>query len=173
MVEDNDEFSGKRGTRVPSLFDRKSLSFVVSLVVQAHVCFRWCIPTRTPFGTLRCSLLRLLPGQYKNGGSTQEALQTLWEEGRIPRLYRGVSFALVQGPLSRCVRCRHRPPDGTELREHQFLASLMMATPRVRVHIGNRREGGRKGARGGGQGGFSAVAMHRQLLLPLFYTPTA
>eukprot|EP00903_Cladosiphon_okamuranus_P016698 g15393.t1 len=39
--------------------------------------------------------------QYKNGGSTQEALQTLWEEGGIPRLYRGVSFALVQGPLSR------------------------------------------------------------------------
>eukprot|EP00752_Nemacystus_decipiens_P001228 g1227.t1 len=39
--------------------------------------------------------------QYKNGGSTQEALQMLWEEGGIPRLYRGVSFALVQGPLSR------------------------------------------------------------------------
>ncbi|CAM9348591.1 unnamed protein product [Ectocarpus sp. 6 AP-2014] len=39
--------------------------------------------------------------QYKNGGSTKEALQTLWEEGGVSRLYRGVSFALVQGPLSR------------------------------------------------------------------------
>ncbi|CBJ32448.1 conserved unknown protein [Ectocarpus siliculosus] len=39
--------------------------------------------------------------QYKNGGSTKEALQTLWEEGGLSRLYRGVSFALVQGPLSR------------------------------------------------------------------------
>lgn len=41
--------------------------------------------------------------QYKNGGSTQNALKTLWEEGGVQRLYRGVSFALVQGPLSRCV----------------------------------------------------------------------
>lgn len=40
--------------------------------------------------------------QYKNGGSTQNALSTLWEEGGVPRLYRGISFALVQGPLSRC-----------------------------------------------------------------------
>ncbi|CAM9483654.1 unnamed protein product, partial [Hapterophycus canaliculatus] len=39
--------------------------------------------------------------QYKNGGSTLNALETLWEEGGIPRLYRGISFALVQGPLSR------------------------------------------------------------------------
>ncbi|CAM9490651.1 unnamed protein product, partial [Ectocarpus sp. 13 AM-2016] len=39
--------------------------------------------------------------RYKNGGSTKDALQTLWEEGGVARLYRGVSFALVQGPLSR------------------------------------------------------------------------
>ncbi|CAM9271516.1 unnamed protein product [Ascophyllum nodosum] len=39
--------------------------------------------------------------QYKNGGSTQDALQTLWQEGGIPRFYRGLPFALVQGPLSR------------------------------------------------------------------------
>lgn len=39
--------------------------------------------------------------QYKNGGSTEDALRTLWEEGGVPRLYKGVSFALVQGPLSR------------------------------------------------------------------------
>ncbi|CAM9847928.1 unnamed protein product [Ectocarpus sp. 4 AP-2014] len=39
--------------------------------------------------------------QYKNGGSTKDALQSLWEEGGVARLYRGVSFALVQGPLSR------------------------------------------------------------------------
>ncbi|CAN0105507.1 unnamed protein product, partial [Laminaria digitata] len=39
--------------------------------------------------------------QYKNGGSTEDALRTLWGEGGIPRLYKGISFALVQGPLSR------------------------------------------------------------------------
>lgn len=51
-----------------------------------------------------CFELSRLLSQYKNGGSTKDALQTLWEEGGIPRLYRGVSFALVQGPLSRCAR---------------------------------------------------------------------
>lgn len=39
--------------------------------------------------------------QYRNGGSTSEALQALWEEGGPRRFYRGVSFALVQTPLSR------------------------------------------------------------------------
>eukprot|EP01039_Chlorochromonas_danica_P011001 gene11001-12249_t len=39
--------------------------------------------------------------QYRYGGSLSEALSTLYKEGGLPRLYRGVSFALVQGPLSR------------------------------------------------------------------------
>lgn len=39
--------------------------------------------------------------QYRNGGSTVEALKVLWAEGGLSRFYRGVSFALVQGPLSR------------------------------------------------------------------------
>jgi hypothetical protein len=39
--------------------------------------------------------------QYRNGGSTTEALDALYKEGGIPRLYRGVSFALFQTPLSR------------------------------------------------------------------------
>ena len=39
--------------------------------------------------------------QYRNGGSTREALNALYEEGGIQRFYRGVSFALFQTPLSR------------------------------------------------------------------------
>jgi len=39
--------------------------------------------------------------QYFNGGTLQDALSTLWKAGGIQRLYQGVSFALVQAPLSR------------------------------------------------------------------------
>ena len=39
--------------------------------------------------------------QYRNGGGTRDALQALYTEGGLPRFYRGVSFALVQTPLSR------------------------------------------------------------------------
>ena len=39
--------------------------------------------------------------QYRFGTSTGEALRTLWAEGGILRLYQGLPFALVQGPLSR------------------------------------------------------------------------
>lgn len=39
--------------------------------------------------------------QYRNGTSTTQALKTLYKEGGIPRFYRGVAPALIQGPLSR------------------------------------------------------------------------
>jgi len=39
--------------------------------------------------------------QYRFGTSTQEALKTLYKEGGIGRLYQGLPFAIVQGPLSR------------------------------------------------------------------------
>ena len=39
--------------------------------------------------------------QYRNGGSTKEAMSALYEEGGVQRFYRGVSFALFQTPLSR------------------------------------------------------------------------
>ena len=40
--------------------------------------------------------------QYANGGNgTLATVATLYEEGGIPRLYRGVQYALVQNPLSR------------------------------------------------------------------------
>ena len=35
------------------------------------------------------------------GGNLLSSLQTLWQEGGIPRLYQGLPFALVQGPLTR------------------------------------------------------------------------
>ena len=40
--------------------------------------------------------------QYVNGGNgTLATVKALYEEGGIPRLYRGVQYALVQNPLSR------------------------------------------------------------------------
>lgn len=39
--------------------------------------------------------------QYKNGTTFPTALRTLYADGGIPRFYRGVLPALVQGPLSR------------------------------------------------------------------------
>ena len=39
--------------------------------------------------------------QYRFGGTFQEALNSLWEEGGLTRLYQGLPFALVQGPLTR------------------------------------------------------------------------
>jgi hypothetical protein len=39
--------------------------------------------------------------QYRYGGTLQSSLQTLWDQGGITRLYQGLPFALVQGPLTR------------------------------------------------------------------------
>ena len=39
--------------------------------------------------------------QYRNGGTFPQALKALYSDGGIPRFYRGVLPALVQGPLSR------------------------------------------------------------------------
>ena len=39
--------------------------------------------------------------QYANGGTLTNALSTLYKEGGVPRFYRGVSFAIIQNPLSR------------------------------------------------------------------------
>ncbi|GAB4818210.1 hypothetical protein N2152v2_005256 [Parachlorella kessleri] len=39
--------------------------------------------------------------QYRYGTTTGQALRTLYKEGGIPRFYRGLLPALVQGPLSR------------------------------------------------------------------------
>jgi hypothetical protein len=39
--------------------------------------------------------------QYRYGTTTTQALKTLYAEGGIPRFYRGILPALIQGPLSR------------------------------------------------------------------------
>lgn len=39
--------------------------------------------------------------QYRNGTSFPTALRTLYADGGIPRFYRGLLPALIQGPLSR------------------------------------------------------------------------
>ena len=39
--------------------------------------------------------------QYRYGTSTFQALRTLYSDGGVPRFYKGVGWALIQGPLSR------------------------------------------------------------------------
>ena len=39
--------------------------------------------------------------QYANGGNMLGSIKALYKEGGVPRLYKGVSFAIVQAPLSR------------------------------------------------------------------------
>eukprot|EP01036_Dinobryon_divergens_P033040 gene33040-42749_t len=39
--------------------------------------------------------------QYRYGTSASEALRRLYQEGGIPRLYQGLPFAALQGPLAR------------------------------------------------------------------------
>ncbi|PAV14763.1 mitochondrial carrier [Pyrrhoderma noxium] len=39
--------------------------------------------------------------QYRYGTSTTEALTTLYADGGFPRYYSGLTFALIQGPISR------------------------------------------------------------------------
>jgi len=46
---------------------------------------------------LRTSMNR----QYRYGGDLISSLKELWNEGGIPRLYQGLPFALIQGPLTR------------------------------------------------------------------------
>ena len=49
--------------------------------------------------------------QYANGGSLGNAISTLYKEGGIPRFYRGVSFAIIQNPVSLWRhRRQHRRP---------------------------------------------------------------
>jgi len=39
--------------------------------------------------------------QYRYGGTLLSSLRILYAEGGIPRLYQGLPFALIQGPLTR------------------------------------------------------------------------
>ena len=39
--------------------------------------------------------------QYRYGGNLVSSLQTLYQQGGVARLYQGLPFALVQGPLTR------------------------------------------------------------------------
>ena len=51
-----------------------------------------------------CSLMWLRTSmnyQYRFGGTLSSSLKELWSEGGIGRLYQGLPFAIVQGPLTR------------------------------------------------------------------------
>ena len=45
--------------------------------------------------------MRKMPKQYKNGGTARAAVKALLAQGGVARLYRGVGWALIQGPAAR------------------------------------------------------------------------
>jgi hypothetical protein len=60
--------------------------------------------TKTCLGHAVFSLMWLrttMNYQYRHGTTTREALKHLWKEGGVVRFYRGLTPALLQGPLSR------------------------------------------------------------------------
>ena len=71
---------------------------------RLHACF--ILPGRLlfmPFIMLFCNYHdnHQVNYQYRNGTSFPVALRTLYADGGIPRFYRGVLPALIQGPMSR------------------------------------------------------------------------
>eukprot|EP00124_Ichthyophonus_hoferi_P002375 Ihof_evm4s159 gene=Ihof_evmTU4s159 len=62
------------------------------------------LPGAAAMGVQVCSLMWLrttMNYQYRHGTSTTVAIKTLYKEGGIPRFYKGIGPALIQGPLSR------------------------------------------------------------------------
>lgn len=39
--------------------------------------------------------------QYRYGGDLKSSLEALWRQGGLPRLYQGLPFALIQGPMTK------------------------------------------------------------------------
>eukprot|EP00698_Gefionella_okellyi_P005776 TRINITY_DN15231_c0_g1_i1.p1 TRINITY_DN15231_c0_g1~~TRINITY_DN15231_c0_g1_i1.p1 ORF type:complete len:290 (-),score=68.33 TRINITY_DN15231_c0_g1_i1:57-926(-) len=69
--------------------------------------------------------------QYRYGGTTTNALQTLWKEGGVPRFYRGLLPALAQGPLSRFGDTFANTGVITFMNSHEATQSLPVAAKTV------------------------------------------
>ncbi|KAJ1445972.1 mitochondrial carrier domain-containing protein [Pelagophyceae sp. CCMP2097] len=69
---------------------------------------------------------------YRYGGNgTLNTVKTLWDEGGLPRLYRGLSFALVQSPLSRFGDAAANAAVPTLISTFCLQAGESLTTPRI------------------------------------------
>lgn len=86
-----------------------------------------------------CSLMWIrttINYQYRYGTSTTEAFKKLYAEGGIPRFYRGLLPALVQGPLSRFGDTAANTGVLALLDSFETTAGLPVATKTVAASVG-------------------------------------
>jgi len=62
--------------------------------------------------------------QYRYGATFEQSMRTLMNEGGVRRFYRGISFALIQAPLSRFVSVAANDGVGTFLESFENTQSL-------------------------------------------------
>jgi len=85
-----------------------------------------------------CSLMWMrttINYQYRYGTTTTEAFKTLYKEGGIPRFYRGVVPALMQGPLSRFGDTAANTGTIAALEAWEFTAALPVAFKTVAASV--------------------------------------
>eukprot|EP00306_Pavlova_sp_CCMP459_P007248 CAMPEP_0185160474 /NCGR_PEP_ID=MMETSP1139-20130426/3662_1 /TAXON_ID=298111 /ORGANISM="Pavlova sp., Strain CCMP459" /LENGTH=311 /DNA_ID=CAMNT_0027725679 /DNA_START=50 /DNA_END=985 /DNA_ORIENTATION=+ len=84
--------------------EKKEVNISEILDKAAKSAFRGGMAGAAAMGINVCTLMWMrttINYQYRYGGSMFGALSTLYKEGGVLRFYRGVGFALVQGPWSR------------------------------------------------------------------------
>ncbi len=85
-----------------------------------------------------CSLMWMRTAinyQYRYGTSTTLAFKTLYADGGIPRFYRGVVPALIQGPLSRFGDTAANTGTLAALEAWEFTAELPVAAKTVAASV--------------------------------------
>jgi len=88
----------------PAPAGEKEVDVAQILAKAGHSAFRGGTAGAVAMGINVCSLMWMrttINYQYRYGTSMFQAFGTLYKEGGILRFYRGVGFALVQGPWSR------------------------------------------------------------------------
>jgi hypothetical protein len=86
-----------------------------------------------------CSLMWIRTAinyQYRYGTSTTEAFKTLYADGGIPRFYRGLVPALIQGPMSRFGDTAANTGVLAALDSFEATANLPVATKTIAASIG-------------------------------------
>jgi len=89
---------------MPEQAAEKEVDLTKILNKAAQSAFRGGVSGAAAMGVNVCSLMWIrttINYQYRYGMSMFQAMGTLYKEGGILRFYRGVGFALVQGPWSR------------------------------------------------------------------------
>ena len=92
------------GTDKPQHHETKKLDVSAILSKAAKRAAEGGLAGAAAMGINVCALMWIrttINYQYRYGTSTMTAFKTLYADGGIPRFYRGLIPALIQGPLSR------------------------------------------------------------------------